>query len=57
MLTVSSDIKGVAHHNFLCQGQTVNWWYYLNVLKCLGENDLSCGEKTPGSSIMTMHRY
>jgi hypothetical protein len=31
------DIKGVVHHEFLCQGQTVNW-YYLEALKCLREN-------------------
>jgi hypothetical protein len=31
-------IKGVLHHEFLHQGQTVNRWYYLKVLKCLREN-------------------
>jgi hypothetical protein len=54
------DIKNVVHHKFLHQGQTVNRWYYLEVLKWLrkmsGEKDLSCGETTPGSSIMTMHQ-
>jgi hypothetical protein len=29
------DIEGVVHHEFLCQEQTVNHWYYLDVLKCL----------------------
>jgi hypothetical protein len=32
------DIEGVMHHEFLCQGQTVNRWYYLEVMKCLSEN-------------------
>jgi hypothetical protein len=32
------DFKGVEHHKFLHQGQTVNCWYYLKLLKCLGEN-------------------
>jgi hypothetical protein len=32
------DIKGVVHHEFLCQGHTVNRWYYLDVLKHLREN-------------------
>jgi hypothetical protein len=37
MLTVF-DIEGVVHHEFLRQGQTVNRWYYLEVLKHLREN-------------------
>jgi hypothetical protein len=37
MLMVSFYIKGVVHHEFLHQGQTVNRWYYLKVLKCLIE--------------------
>jgi hypothetical protein len=53
------------HHEFLRQGQRVNRWYYLEMLKRLRENirrkSLSSGETTPGSSIMTMrqlmHRY
>jgi hypothetical protein len=32
------DIEGVVHHKFLRQGQTVNRWYYLKVLKRLREN-------------------
>jgi hypothetical protein len=32
------DIEGVVCHEFLCQGQTVNRWYYLEVLKRLTEN-------------------
>jgi hypothetical protein len=31
-------IKGVVHHEFLHQGQTVNHWYYLEVLTHLREN-------------------
>jgi hypothetical protein len=31
-------IEGVVHREFLCQGQTVNSWYYLEVLKHLSEN-------------------
>jgi hypothetical protein len=26
------DIEGIVHHEFLCQGQTVNRWYYLKML-------------------------
>jgi hypothetical protein len=56
------DIEGVVHHEFLRQGQTVNRWYYLEVLICLRENvrrekDLNCVETTtPGSSMMTMRQ-
>jgi hypothetical protein len=31
-------IKGVVHHEFLHQGQTVTRWFYLEVLKRLREN-------------------
>jgi hypothetical protein len=31
-------IKGVVHHEFLHQGQTLNCWYYLEVLKRLRGN-------------------
>jgi hypothetical protein len=45
----------------LSQGQTVNCWYYLEVLKRLreisGEKYLSCGETTPGSSILIIHQF
>jgi hypothetical protein len=34
----SFDIDGVVHHEFLCQGQTLNRWFYLEVLKRLREN-------------------
>jgi hypothetical protein len=48
------DIEGTVHHEFLHHKQTVNCWYYLEMLKRLretvGERDLSCGETTPGSS-------
>jgi hypothetical protein len=26
-----SYIQGLVHHEFLCQGQTVNSWYYLKM--------------------------
>jgi hypothetical protein len=32
------DIEDVVHHEFLLQGQTVNRWYYLKVMKRLREN-------------------
>jgi hypothetical protein len=58
MLMVSSGIEGVVHHEFLYQGQTVNHWCYLEVLKHLRENvrrkRRQLLERTPGSSIMTM---
>jgi hypothetical protein len=38
MFTVSFDIKGVVHYEFLRQGQTVNRWHYLEVLKRRREN-------------------
>jgi hypothetical protein len=31
-------IEGAVHHEFLRQEQTVNRWYYLEVLKLLREN-------------------
>jgi hypothetical protein len=30
-----ANIEGTVHHEFLCQGQTVNRWYCLKVLKHL----------------------
>jgi hypothetical protein len=38
MLMVFLDTEGVVHHEFLRQGQTMNRWYYLEVLKRLREN-------------------
>jgi hypothetical protein len=38
MLTAFFDIEGVVFYAFLRQGQTVNFWYYLEVLKLLREN-------------------
>jgi hypothetical protein len=38
MFTVFFDIKGVVHHEILHQGQRVNHWYYLEVLKRLRQN-------------------
>jgi [histone H3]-lysine36 N-dimethyltransferase SETMAR len=35
MLIVFFDTDGVVHHEFVPQGQTVNQWYYLDVLKRL----------------------
>jgi hypothetical protein len=37
-LTVFFYTEGVVHHEFLHQGQTVNRWNYLKVLKHLREN-------------------
>jgi hypothetical protein len=33
-----NHVDGFVHHEFLHQGQTVNRWYYLEVLKRLREN-------------------
>jgi hypothetical protein len=38
MLTFSFYIEGVVHYEFLRQGQTINRWYFLEVLKYLREN-------------------
>jgi transposase len=38
MLTIFFYIEGVVHHEFLPEGQTVNRWYYLDVLKRLRES-------------------
>lgn len=38
MLTVFFDANGVIHHEFLPQGETVNRFYYLGVLRRLREN-------------------
>jgi hypothetical protein len=55
------DIKGVVHHKFLQQGQTVNRWYYLKLLKHLRENVRrkrpQLWRNTPGSSIVKMHQF
>jgi hypothetical protein len=55
------DIEGFVHREFLRQGQTVNCWYYLEVLniqeKMSREKDFHCGEKTPGSSSMTKRQF
>jgi hypothetical protein len=38
MLTIFFYAEGVVHHEFLPQGQNVNRWYYLDVLKRLRES-------------------
>jgi hypothetical protein len=38
MLADSFDIEGVVHHEFMRQRQTMNRWYYLEVLKRQREN-------------------
>jgi hypothetical protein len=38
MLMVSFDIEGVVHHEYIYQGQTVNRWYCLEVLKRVREH-------------------
>jgi hypothetical protein len=38
MLKFFLDIEVVVHYKFLRQGQTLNRWYYIEVLKRLREN-------------------
>ena len=45
MLTIFFDANGVVHHEFLPQGETVNRFYYLEVLRRLRE---SIRRKRPG---------
>jgi hypothetical protein len=44
--------EGVIHHEFLCAGQTVNRWYYLELLKRLRENLLCLVLREMSSSEM-----
>ena len=37
MLTVFMDYRGVVHHEFLAEGQTVNKEYYLGIMRCWHE--------------------
>ena len=58
-LTVFLDFRGVVHHEYAPQGQTITKEYYKGyfvafVMLC-GANDRTCGQQKLGSSIMTMH--
>jgi hypothetical protein len=59
MLITFFDIKGIAHFEFIPQGQTVNRAYYVEILKRLHETVhkklLNCGP-TIRFSIMTMRQ-
>jgi len=57
MLILFSDIRGIVHHEFAPEGQTVNAGFYSSVLRCLtfGENELNCGARAIGCSMMKMH--
>jgi hypothetical protein len=38
MLIVSTDMKGIVHHEFVPPNTTVNSDFYCDVLRCLREN-------------------
>ena len=56
MLIAFTEARGVVHHEFLPQGQTMNHAFYIKVLKRLrqqfGADDLTCGHLGNGSSCM-----
>ena len=53
------DIRGIGHHEFASEDQTVNAGFYCSVLRRLREDirrkDLNCGARAIGCSVMTMH--
>jgi len=58
MLLTFFDTRGIAHYEFVPNGQTVNQVYYLEVLERLHEkdgNDPNFLPTTRGSCITTMH--
>jgi len=60
MLTVFMDYKGIVHHEYLPEGQTVNKEYYLGVMRCLREavrqKRKVCGQTIRGFCTIIMHR-
>ena len=54
------DVHGIVHLNWVPEGQTVNQYYYLEVLAQLREKirkkDPNCGKTSHGFFIMTTHR-
>ena len=59
MLIVFFDIRGIVHHEFAPEGQTVNTGFYRNVLRRLREDIRqkrpNCGTQATGCSMMTMY--
>jgi hypothetical protein len=55
MLIVFFDIQGILHLEFAPEGQTVNAEFYCTVLHRLRENNLNCGARAIGCSMMTTH--
>jgi hypothetical protein len=58
LLTVFFDYRGIVHHSYAPEGQTVNKEYYLEVIRQLvmqfGARDWTCGPHAIGNCIMTM---
>jgi hypothetical protein len=57
MIITFFDIKGIVHKEFVPTGQTVNSWFYCEVLRRLREDIVpNFGENGPGCFTMTTHR-
>src|SRR5215469_6723562 len=61
MLTAFFDSRGVVHHEYAPQGQTINKEYYRDssvayVMLC-GARDRTCGQQEIGASITTMLQH
>ena len=54
MLTGFFDIRGIVHHEYAPEGQTVTKEYYQDVLRRLRDADLTCGQRKTGNCITTM---
>ena len=61
MLTAFFDSRGVVHHKYAPQGQTINKEYYRDVHRHLHDvvriRDRTCGQQEIGASIKTMLQH
>jgi hypothetical protein len=54
LLTVFFDYRGIVHHSYAPEGQSINKEYYLEVMMQFGARDRTCGPHATGNCIMTM---
>ena len=57
LLSVLFNCNGVAHHEFLSQGCTINKEYYLEVIAQSNSSVTDCGETNHGFCAMRTHQH
>ncbi|XP_015920905.2 histone-lysine N-methyltransferase SETMAR-like [Parasteatoda tepidariorum] len=53
ILTIFFDVRGIVHHEYALEGQTVTKEYYQDIHRRLHDADQTCGRRTTGTCIMT----